>query len=79
MSPREWKITHQQTIHQFNVRRVQMNDSYIYLQGGNNKGIQVRSASSLELINTIAESEAFIKSFQPYDRWIIIAGREQIR
>ncbi|XP_046642016.1 F-box/WD repeat-containing protein 1A-like isoform X2 [Daphnia pulicaria] len=78
MSPREWKITHQQTIHQFNVRRVQMNDSYIYLQGGNNKGIQVRSASSLELINTIAESEAFIKSFQPYDRWIIIAGREQI-
>jgi len=56
-----------------------MDDAYIYLQGGNNKGIQIRSASSLELINTIAESATFIKNFQPYDRWIIIAGREQIR
>ncbi|KAK4005529.1 hypothetical protein OUZ56_007235 [Daphnia magna] len=29
-SPQEWKIVHQQTIHQFNVRRIQMDDSYIY-------------------------------------------------
>lgn len=78
-SPQEWKIVHQQTIHQFNVRRIQMDDSYIYLLGGANKGIQVRCATSLELVNTIGEAEHFIKSFQPYDRWIIVAGREQIR
>ncbi|KAK4025625.1 hypothetical protein OUZ56_014683 [Daphnia magna] len=77
-SPQEWKIVHQQTIHQFNVRRIQMDDSYIYLLGGANKGIQVRCATSLELVNTIGEAEHFIKSFQPYDRWIIVAGREQI-
>lgn len=78
-SPKEWKIMHQDTIHQFNVRRIQMDDSYIYVLGGTCKGIQVRSATSLELVNTVAEAEHFIKSFQPYDRWIIVAGREQIR
>lgn len=73
-------ITHQETIHQFNVRQVSFDDSYIYILGANKKGIQIRSPVTLDLLNTIAsETGEFIKSFQPHEKYIIVAGRESIR
>ena len=79
ISPQEMKITHQETIHQFNALQVQMDSTFVYLLGANNKGILVLSATTLEHVNTIAETVSSIKSFQPYGRFVIVAGREQIR
>lgn len=73
-------MTQQQTIHQFNVRQVHIDDSFIYILGANRKGIQVRSIVTLDLVSTVAsEVDDFIKSFQPYNQTIILAGRESIR
>ena len=79
ISPQEMKITHQEIIHQFNALQVQMDSTFVYLLGANNKGILVLSATTLEHVNTIAETVSTIKSFQPYGRFVIVAGREQIR
>lgn len=73
-------LIEQQTIQQFNVRQVHLDDSLIYILGADRKGIQVRSTVTLDLVNTIAsDTDDFIKSFQPYNQTIILAGRESIR
>ncbi len=79
LSPQEMTITHQETIHQFNALQVQIDGCFVYLLGANKKGILILSASTLELVNTIAETMPSVKNFQPYDNFIIVAGREEIR
>lgn len=75
---REFFTLASETIHQFSVSQIQIDESYIYILGSNDSGIQIRSETSLEHVRTVGAGYS-IKDFKPYNRWVIIAMLNKFR